>query len=118
MTAPTTIRLSNDKKMLTVAFTDIMADLPAELLRVESPSAEIQGHGPQEKRTSGGKQNVTITKIDPVGNYAIKLIFSDGHQTGFYTWEYLHTLAHNQTDIWQNYLTNLEKTGLSRTQAV
>lgn len=80
--APTEIRLTQDKRTLTVTFPNQVCALTAELLRVESPSAEVQGHHPSEKKVVTGKENVTITGLEPQGNYAVKLIFSDGHQTG------------------------------------
>ena len=112
---PTELRLSADKQTLSVTFVDVSAPLAAELLRVESPSAEVQGHGPTEKRLVPGKQGVAITAVEPVGTYAVKLVFSDGHQTGFYTWDYLHELARTHGEKWQAYLTNLAQAGLSRT---
>ncbi len=96
MTAPwpIEIKLSKDKRNLSVAFDNgDVSDLAAELLRVESPSAEVQGHAPDQKITVTGKQNVTILEIQPVGHYAVRLIFDDGHNTGLYTWEYLHKLG-------------------------
>jgi DUF971 family protein len=97
MTAPwpTEIKLRKDKRSLVVTFVNgDLSDLPAELLRVESPSAEVQGHGPGQKVILTGKHNVTITEIQPVGHYAVRLVFDDGHNTGLYTWDYLHKLGH------------------------
>ncbi|HFC04618.1 MAG TPA: DUF971 domain-containing protein [Rhizobiales bacterium] len=112
---PSELRLSNGGKMLQVSFEDGRAyDLTAELLRVESPSAEVQGHSAAEKRTVGGKLNVTITGIDPVGNYAVRLTFDDGHDTGLYTWEYLDRVGKNQKEIWTDYLERLSQFNLSR----
>jgi DUF971 family protein len=96
MTAPwpTEIKLRKDKRSLLVTFDNGDAsDLSAELLRVESPSAEVQGHGPGQKITVTGKQHVMIAEIQPVGHYAVRLIFDDGHNTGLYTWDYLHKLG-------------------------
>ena len=90
---PTEIRLAKDKRILTVCFPDDDIALSAEKLRVESPSAEVQGHHPSEKKSVTGKENVTISAIEPVGHYAVKLVFSDGHQTGLFTWDYLKQLA-------------------------
>ena len=91
---PSEIRLKKDKQTLVVSYEDGRNfDLPAELLRVESPSAEVQGHGPSQKVTVTGKENVKIAGVEPVGHYAVKLIFDDGHDTGIYSWEYLETLA-------------------------
>jgi DUF971 family protein len=114
MIPPTELRLSRDKRVLSVAFSDVRHDLTAEFLRVESPSAEVQGHGPEEKRAVPHKKDVSINGIEPVGNYAVKLHFSDGHRTGLFTWEYLYDLARNHDTIWQNYLETLKKKGLSR----
>ncbi len=91
---PTELRLAKDKRSLTVIYEsgkEIV--LPAEKLRVESPSAEVQGHGPGQKVTVTGKENVTIQDVQPVGNYAVKLVFNDGHDTGIYTWDYLFGLG-------------------------
>lgn len=105
MTWPTEIRLSPDKRTLTVTFDGgERFALPAEYLRVESPSAEVQGHRPEEKKTVEGKQNVTITAIEPVGNYAVRLVFDDGHDTGLYGWDYLHELGHELDSRWLAYL--------------
>lgn len=105
MTWPTEIRLSPDKRTLTVTFDGgERFALPAEYLRVESPSAEVQGHRPEEKKTVEGKQNVTITAIEPVGNYAVRLVFDDGHDTGLYGWDYLHELGGELDSRWLAYL--------------
>ena len=102
---PTELRLSQDKRTLTIAFDGgLRFALPAEYLRVESPSAEVQGHSPAEKIAVTGKQNVTITAIEPVGNYAVRLIFDDGHATGLYTWDYLHQLGEETDSRWAVYL--------------
>ena len=113
--APSELRLSNGGKLLQVSFEDGRAyDLASELLRVESPSAEVQGHSAAEKRTVGGKLNVKITGVDPVGNYAVRLTFDDGHDTGLYTWEYLNRVGENQKEIWTDYLERLSQFNLSR----
>ena len=94
MSIPTEIRYSRPDRILRVTFDDgVVADIPATRLRTESPSAEVQGHGPDQKITVTGKENVGITEMQPVGHYAIRLIFDDGHQTGIYTWAYLKLLA-------------------------
>ncbi|MGO4704471.1 gamma-butyrobetaine hydroxylase-like domain-containing protein [Microvirga sp. 2MCAF38] len=112
---PTEIRLSKDKRTLHVAFDNGEAfDLTAEYLRIASPSAEVQGHSPAERKTVPGKQNVEIMKIDPVGNYAVKLTFDDMHDTGIYGWGYLHELGRDQTAKWETYLDDLAAKGLSR----
>lgn len=88
--------------------------LAAEYLRVESPSAEVQGHSPSQKQTVAGKRNVGIRRIEPVGNYAVRLLFDDGHDTGLYTWRYLHELAHEHCMRWPRYLESLGANGLTR----
>src|SRR6476661_9294149 len=90
---PTELRLKRAERRLDITFDDGSSfSLPAEYLRVESPSAEVQGHGPDQRQTVGGKANVAITEILPTGNYAVRLVFSDGHQTGIFTWAYLREL--------------------------
>jgi len=84
------------------------------MLRVTSPSAEVQGHSPSERVTVGGKRDVKITRIDPVGNYAVKLVFSDGHDTGIFSWSYLRKLGVERDEVWQQYLNELNEKGLSR----
>ncbi|HUO53411.1 MAG TPA: DUF971 domain-containing protein [Rhodoblastus sp.] len=112
---PTELRLTEKGKVLKVAFESGEAySLPAELLRVESPSAEVQGHSPAERKTVSGKRDVAILAIEPVGNYAAKLEFDDTHSTGLYTWDYLFDLGARQDLIWQNYLNELKQKGLSR----
>jgi len=112
---PTEIRLSKDRRVLTVTFDDGTAfDLPAEYLRVTSPSAEVQGHSPSERKTVPGKRNVEIISVQPVGNYAVKLVFDDMHDTGIYGWDYLFALGEKQAERWANYLAELDAKGLSR----
>ena len=112
---PSELRLSKDKKTLTVTFEDGQShDLSAELLRVMSPSAEVQGHSAAERKTVGGKINVTILAVDPVGNYAVRLTFDDMHNTGLYTWTYLAELGHDKDARWAAYLSALQEKGLSR----
>lgn len=115
MSQPMEIRLRGDKRSLSIAFSaaDIF-EYSAELLRVESPSAEVKGHGADEKKIIGGKKDVTITGIEPMGHYAIRIQFSDGHGTGIFTWEYLKELGADMENIWQTYLSNLEKNNLTR----
>jgi DUF971 family protein len=115
MTAPSELRVSKDRKLLTVTFpVHAPMELPAEMLRVMSPSAEVQGHSPEQRVTVPGKRNVTIRKIDPVGNYAVRITFDDFHDTGIFTWNYLHTLGHEKDQRWQGYLAELQEKGLSR----
>lgn len=89
-------------------------ELPAELLRVLSPSAEVQGHSPEQRVTVPGKRNVAISRIEPTGNYAVRIVFDDGHDTGIFTWNYLHELGHEKAQRWQSYLDELAAKGLSR----
>src|SRR6187401_511381 len=88
-------------------------ELPYELLRVYSPSAEVRGHGPGQEVLQTGKQNVEISSVEPVGNYAIQPHFSDGHSTGIYSWEYLYDLGHRREQLWQQYLDRLKAAGAS-----
>ena len=112
---PTELRLTKDRRTLVVAFEDgAVYELPAEYLRVESPSAEVQGHGPGQRKTVAGKRNVEILEIEEVGNYAVKLTFDDLHSTGIYTWETLAELGRDHDDVWAAYLGELEAKGLSR----
>ena len=112
---PTELRLSADKKTLTIAFEDGRSHaLSAELLRVMSPSAEVQGHSAAERKTVGGKQNVSILSLDPVGNYAVRIVFDDMHNTGLFTWNYLAELGANSAERWAQYLAELQQKGLSR----
>lgn len=112
---PKEIRLRKDRRVLDVTFADgSSAALPAEYLRVRSPSAEVQGHSPAERKTVGGKKNVAIIAIVPVGNYAVRLDFDDGHATGIYSWSYLHELGVHQPRYWAEYLAELDAKGLSR----
>ena len=112
---PTELRLSRDKRTLRVAFDDGSAfDLPAEYLRVMSPSAEVQGHSPSERKTVAGKRDVEIIAIDPVGNYAVKLRFDDMHDTGIFGWDYLFELGARHDERWQNYLGELDAKVLAR----
>ena len=115
MVAATEIRLRRQDKVLDVAFDDgSRFSLPAEYLRVESPSAEVQGHGPGQKQVLAGRRHVGIMTVEPVGNYAVRLIFDDLHDTGIYSWEYLHQLGREQDARWQAYLGELQSRGLSR----
>ncbi len=112
---PIEIRLPKDRRTLRVAFDDGRTfDLPAELLRVTSPSAEVQGHSEAERKTVGGKRNVTILSVDPVGNYAVRIGFDDMHSTGIYSWAFLHDLGINAARRFQDYLDDLQAKGLDR----
>ena len=112
---PTELRLKRREKLLEVAFDDGASfRLPAEYLRVESPSAEVQGHGPGQKQLVHGRSQVGILRIEPVGNYAVRLVFDDRHDTGIYSWRYLHQLGREQEKRWADYLRALEAAGLKR----
>ena len=113
--SPTEIRLKRDEKVLEVDFEDGRSfSLPAEYLRVDSPSAEIQGHGPDQKTIIGGRRHVGIMEVEAVGNYAVRLKFDDLHDTGIYSWDLLYEMGENQETAWQAYLEALESRGLSR----
>ena len=112
---PTEIRLRKDRSALVVAFdTGETFEFPAEYLRVLSPSAEVQGHSPDERKTVGGKRNVLILEVHPVGNYAVRLNFDDLHSTGIYSWDYFWEIGHDMSARWQNYLDELATKGLTR----
>lgn len=112
---PSEIRLSPDKKTLTIRYADGRSHaLSAEFLRVLSPSAEVQGHGEADRKTVGGKRNVEILSLDPVGNYALRITFDDMHDTGLYTWTYLAELGDHAEERWQGYLGELSAKGLTR----
>lgn len=112
---PTEIRIRRAAKTLEVDFNDgSRVSLPAELLRVESPSAEVQGHAPDQKQTVAGKRGVNIMAVEPIGNYAVRIRFTDGHDTGIYTWVLLHQLGREQDARWTAYLAALAEKGLSR----
>ena len=115
---PTEVRLAKDRKVLTVTFDggDSFA-LAAEYLRVKSPSAEVQGHSPDERKTVPGKRNVMILEVNPVGNYAVRLVFDDLHSTGIFSWDYLLELGRSQPKYWQDYLDELAVKGMSREPA-
>jgi DUF971 family protein len=116
---PTELRLRKDRKALTVAFEGGDSfELAAEYLRVRSPSAEVQGHSPSERRTVAGKENVQILEVHPVGNYAVRLVFDDMHSTGIFSWEYLYDLGENREQYWRDYLQELKEKNLSRTAPV
>ena len=112
---PTELRVDRAAKTLTVTFDNgEHFVLPAELLRVESPSAEVQGHGPSQKTILAGRRHVGIMELEPVGNYAVRIRFDDLHDTGMYSWRYLHHLGKNRDQLWADYLKALEQRGLSR----
>jgi DUF971 family protein len=115
---PTELRLRKDRKALTVSFEDGASfELAAEYLRVRSPSAEVQGHSPSERRIVAGKENVQILELHPVGNYAVRLVFDDMHSTGIFSWDYLFELGQNREQYWRDYLDELAQNKLSRAPA-
>jgi DUF971 family protein len=115
---PTEIRLRKDRRALLVRFDDGKDyDLAAELLRVLSPSAEVQGHSPEQRQTVPGKANVAVSAVDPIGNYAVRLTFSDGHNTGLFSWTYLRHLGENRERLLADYLADLKSKGMTRGQA-
>ena len=112
---PTELRLHKDRKALTITFdSDESFELGAEYLRVKSPSAEVQGHSPDERKTVAGKKNVVILELHPIGNYAVRLVFDDMHSTGIYSWDYLLALGRNRETYWREYLDDLAGKGLTR----
>ena len=112
---PTELKVDKDRGLLTVSFDDDATfSLSAELLRVMSPSAEVQGHSPEERVTVPGKKGVRILRLEPVGNYAARIVFDDGHDTGLYTWTYLRELGENKEARWQEYLAELAAKRLTR----
>ena len=112
---PSEIRLKRAEKVLELDFEDgFTAALPAELLRVESPSAEVQGHGPDQKKAIPGRRHVGIMGVEPVGNYAIRIKFDDLHDTGIFSWDYLYDMGQRKDEMWSDYVAGLEAKGLSR----
>jgi len=112
---PTEIKLHKKSRQLEIAFADGKTfTLSHELLRISSPSAEVRGHGPGQETLQTGKRNVEIVTIEPVGNYAVKLGFSDGHDSGIYSWDLFYTLGTHENELWQGYLARLEAAGASR----
>ncbi len=115
MQTPTEIKLRNKSRILEVAWADgARFELPFEYLRVYSPSAEVRGHGPGQERLQTGKEAVMITAIEPVGHYAVRLVFDDGHNTGLYQWDYLRELGEEHARKWREYLDRLEAAGYPR----
>jgi DUF971 family protein len=113
---PAELRLRKDRKALAVTFdTGESFELAAEYLRVRSPSAEVQGHSPSERRIVSGKQDVQILELHPIGNYAVRLVFDDTHSTGIFSWDYLFELGQNREQYWRDYLSELAEKNLSRT---
>ena len=114
MPHPTNIKSRTKSRVLEVSFDDgSVFELPYEYLRVFSPSAEVRGHGPGQEQLQLGKHDVAIARIEPVGNYAVKLVFDDGHDTGLYTWAYLYELGRDRPRKWQSYLDRLKELGIA-----
>jgi DUF971 family protein len=112
---PTDITLHQNSGMLDIAFDDGSSfAMPVEYLRVFSPSAEVRGHGPGQEVLQVGKRDVAVKAVEPVGMYAVKLVFSDGHDTGIYSWDYLYELGVKQESNWKTYLARMQKAGASR----
>ena len=112
---PTEIKLHQESRLLEIKFDNqTECSLSCEFLRVYSPSAEVQGHSPSKAVLQIGKEKVNITNIEPIGNYAIKITFSDGHDTGLYSWDYLYRLAKNYEQLWIEYLGKLDAAGIKR----
>lgn len=112
---PTEIKLHQKSRILDISFSDGKTfQFPCEFLRVHSPSAEVSGHGPGQEVLQAGKRLVNIVKIEPIGNYAIQLNFTDGHNTGLYSWDLLYNYGLNQDKMWQRYLQRVEEAGASR----
>jgi len=113
--APTEIKLHQKSRVLEIAFADGKRfELPYELLRVYSPSAEVRGHGPGQEVLQVGKKDIDITHVEPVGSYALQLVFSDGHDSGLFSWDYFYSLGMHQDDMWQHYLQRIKEAGASR----
>ena len=115
MAHPTEIKLHQQSRTLEIAFDNgARFNMPYEYLRVQTPSAEARGHGPGQETLQTGKKNVNLLNVEPVGTYALKLIFDDGHESGLYSWEYLYELGQHQDELWKQYLEKLEAAGESR----
>ena len=116
--APVNITLHSSSRVFEVEYDDGRSfRLPFEFMRVHSPSAEVRGHGPGQGTLQAGKRDVTITEVQPIGHYAVQPLFSDGHSSGIYSWEYLYELGVNQARLWSEYLAQLEAAGASRDPA-
>ena len=112
---PTALTVHSQSRILEIAFSDGAAfRIPFELLRVYSPSAEVQGHGPDQAVLQTGKREIDMAALEPIGNYAVKPVFSDGHDSGLYTWDYLYHLGADQSQLWDEYLGKLQAAGLER----
>jgi len=113
--SPESITLHGASRVLEVGFADgSVFRLPFELMRIYSPSAEVQGHGPGQEVLQTGKRNVDVVALEPIGNYAVKPVFSDGHDSGIYSWDYLYFLGSQQAQLWQDYERRLQEAGVDR----
>jgi DUF971 family protein len=112
---PTDITVHQQSKLLEISFSDGKTfKLPFELMRVYSPSAEVQGHGPGQETLQTGKREVGLQELEPIGNYAIKPVFTDGHESGIFSWDYLYFLGNQQDELWKRYFTRLQEAGVDR----
>ena len=113
--APQSLTVHGVSRVLEVAFSDgATFRIPFELMRVYSPSAEVQGHGPGQEVLQTGKRDVELAALEPIGNYAVKPVFSDGHESGIFTWDYLYELGAKETELWAQYLARLQAAGVDR----
>lgn len=112
---PTALTVHSQSRVLEIAFSDgAEFKIPFELMRVYSPSAEVQGHGPGQEVLQTGKREVNLVELEPIGNYAVKPVFSDGHESGIFSWDYLYFLGSEQARLWADYLQRLETAGMQR----
>lgn len=112
---PTALTVHSQSRLLEIAFSDGAAfKIPFELMRIYSPSAEVQGHGPGQEILQTGKREVDVVALEPIGNYAVKPVFSDGHESGLFTWDYLYHLGADQTQLWSDYERRLQAAGVAR----
>ena len=112
---PTALTVHSQSRILEIAFSDgAQFRIPFELMRIYSPSAEVQGHGPGQEILQTGKREVNVVELEPIGNYAVKPVFSDGHESGLFTWDYLYHLGADQTQLWADYERRLQAAGLAR----
>lgn len=112
---PTALTVHSQSRVLEIAFSDGTAfKIPFELMRIYSPSAEVQGHGPGQEILQTGKREVNIVELEPIGNYAVKPVFSDGHESGLFTWDYLYHLGADQDQLWRDYQRRLDTAGVER----
>lgn len=112
---PTALTVHSQSRILEIAFSDgAQFKIPFELMRIYSPSAEVQGHGPGQEILQTGKREVNVVELEPIGNYAVKPVFSDGHESGLFTWDYLYHLGADQTQLWDDYERRLQAAGVAR----